>query len=294
VIIECVKGGVTLLDTSLLKVNDYIEQIEELVSNPQNLRGRATGSAKLDRAIGGWRDGLVILTGGTGCGKTTISTWLGMNQALLGHGVLVTCFEQRPIGTVQKLLRQQLGGDFTANTPMERRVAMERLGLLPLWIVDHYGRMSFSEMKDMIRYSVRRKDVKFAIVDHLGYVIDSLAKDERREIEIVVRDLATLAINDGVTIVLICHPNRMWIGQQRRVQITDLKGASAIEQDAHVGIVVEPKLPDEENTHPRSILHVDKCRSEFGLMNSSISLAFDPLACLYADGWEELPSSGVK
>jgi hypothetical protein len=291
-IIECVKGGETLLDTSLLKVDDYIGQIEELVMNPDKLRGRATGSLKLDKAIGGWRDGLVILTGGTGAGKTTFSTWLALNQALLGHGVLVTCFEQRPIGTVQKLLRQQVGGDFTNNTPEERFQAMTRLGQLPLWIVDHYGKMSFSEMKDMIRYSVRRKDVKFAIIDHLGFVIDSLAKDERREIEIVVRELATLAINDGVTIVLICHPNRMWIGQQRRVQITDLKGASAIEQDAHIGLVVEPKLPDEENTNPRSIIHVDKCRSEFGLMNSSVSIAFDPNACLYADTWEELPTSG--
>ena len=117
---------------------------------------------------------------------------------------------------------------------------------------------------------------------------DSNAKDERREIERVVRELATIAVQDSVTIILICHPNRVWVGQQRRVQISDLKGASAIEQDAHVGIVVQ-RCEGDNLKYPMTMIHVDKCRSEFGLMGSSISLAFDPNACVYADTWEETP-----
>ena len=130
--------------------------------------------------------------------------------------------------------------------------------------------------------------MKVAIVDHLGFVTDSNAKDERREIERVVRELATIAVQDSVTIILICHPNRVWVGQQRRVQISDLKGASAIEQDAHVGIVVQ-RCEGDNLKYPMTMIHVDKCRSEFGLMGSSISLAFDPNACVYADTWEETP-----
>ena len=298
---DCIKNGVekqqivrafedskSLLDISIVRVDKYAHEIEELIRNPQSLRGRPTGSAKFDKAIGGFRDELIIVTGPTGAGKTTFTTWLGWTQGYMGHGVLMTSFEQRPIGTVQKLLRQQLGGDFTIHTEEQRAQAMQQLGSLPIHIVDHYGNITFSEMEDVIKFSIRRKDVKMVIIDHLGFIVDSSAKDERREIERVIRSLATIAVNDGVTIVLICHPNRVWVGQQRRVQISDLKGASAIEQDAHVGLVVE-RVKEEDAKHPQTRIHADKVRSEFGLMGSTVSLAFDPIACIYADEWLDTP-----
>ena len=127
------------------------------------------------------------------------------------------------------------------------------------------------------------------LVDHLGFIADPNAKDERREIERCVRELATVAVNEDVTIVLICHPNNMAVAQQRRVQITDLKGASAIRQDAHVGIVVERLIPSEKNPYPCSAIHLDKIRSEFGLTGSRVVLYYDPLACVCADSWIMTP-----
>lgn len=277
-----------MMDVKLVKVDSYADQIEHMIANPDELRGLTTGSAKLDEGIGGWRPGLVVVTGDTAAGKTSFTTWCKREQALRGVPCLGTSFEQRPIGTVQKLLRQELGTDFTLKTEQERRAALARLGRLPLYMLDHYGELDADACLEAIDYAVRRRGVRVAIVDHLGFLVRG-AEDERKAIEAAVREYALAAVNWGITIILICHPNNLSVVQQRRVRLSDLKGASAIRQDAHVGLVIERLQPGKAVKHPASAVHVDKCRSEFGMQGSRLVMYYDPEATVYADQWEQTP-----
>lgn len=298
---ECLRVGTTpeqlraaldaaqpLISATIVRVSSFADELEQLINRPDELRGLTTGSPKLDEALGGWRPGLVVLTGDTAAGKTSFATWLGLEQARHGVPVMLTSFEQRPIGTVQKILRAEVGTDFTLVDPESRAAAMDRLGELPLYVLDHYGHLSSDDLREVISYSVRRRDVRWLLVDHLGFLVDG-AEDERRAIEAVVREYATLAIQLGITICMICHPNNTSIAQQRRVKLGDLKGASAIRQDAHVGIVLERLMPGRAVKHPAAAVHVDKCRSEFGLQGSRVTMYYDPEACVYGDEWEQTP-----
>jgi twinkle protein len=287
---RCIDLAKSLCGVLLRKVDDYEHDLERLINTPEDLVGRGLGSQKLDRVLGGMRPGLWVVTGETGHGKTTFATWLCREQSMVGVPVMLTSFEQRPIGTVQKLLRAQMGGDFMDATPEERRAALYELGQLPIYIMDHYGETTREQVIDAIRYSVRRHDVRVALVDHLGFLTRGAGDRERQVIEEVVRDLALIAVNDGVTILLVCHPNRTFASQQRRVKISDLKGASAIEQDAHVGLVVERQTPRAERGFPAAKVYVDKVRSEFGSPGAHVIMPFDPLACIFADTWDETPS----
>lgn len=271
-------------------------EIEALITKPDALRGLATGSAKLDEAVGGLPAGLVVVTGDTGHGKTTWATWLLREQARMGVPVLVTSFEQRPVGTVQKLLRAECGGDFTKVPQRAREEALARLDQLPILLLDHYGETTFEQVRDAIRYARRRFGVRVVLVDHLGFLARGAGDNERQRIEEVVRSLALIGVNDDVSILLICHPNRLSKQQQRRIQIGDLKGASAIEQDAHLGLVVERLDPSSQRGFPAAMVHVDKCRSEFGNPGAKVMLAFDPLSCVFGDRWEDTPSgrAGVR
>jgi twinkle protein len=271
-------------------------EIEALITRPDALRGLATGSTKLDEAVGGLPAGLVVVTGDTGHGKTTWATWLLREQARMGVPVLVTSFEQRPVGTVQKLLRAEVGGDFTKVSQQEREEGLARLDLLPILLLDHYGETTFEQVRDAIRYARRRFGVRVVLVDHLGFLVRGAGDNERQRIEEVVRSLALIGVNDDVSILLICHPNRLSKQQQRRIQIGDLKGASAIEQDAHLGLVVERLDPSSQRGFPAAMVHVDKCRSEFGNPGAKVMFAFDPLSCVFGDRWEDTPSgrAGVR
>ena len=288
---KAIERSQPLMDLQLRRVDEYAEEIESLLNQPESLRGNSTGSTKLDSCIGGWRPGLVVVTGDTGAGKTTFTTWAALEQARNYCPVLLTSFEQRPIGTVQKLLRAQMGGEFTKATKEERAESLLQLGKLPIHIVDHYGHMAPEKVIEAVRYAVRRHDVKVAVIDHLGFLVDPSAPDERRAIENVVRALATCAVYDKVTLILVAHPSRLHHSQQRRVKIQDLKGASAIEQDAHMGLVVSRVLPTDDQAKTAAWVHVDKVRSEFGLPGSKCYLYFDREACVFADNWEDTPAA---
>ena len=280
------------LKSKLKTVDAYADEIENLIKNPHILQGIPLGSHKLDRVLGGLMPGLWVVTGDTGHGKTTWCTWLLMLQAQRGTPVMLTSFEQRPIGTVQKLLRATVGGDFTKVSEDERRQAFREMGKLPMYIFDHYGELNFELLRDTIRFAARRFDMKVALIDHLGFLTQPKEKgdDERILIEKVVRSLATIAVQDGITIILVCHPNNLSVAQQRRVKISDLKGASAIRQDAHVALVVERQPMIPERGFPCAAIYVDKVRSEFGSSGAKVIMPFDPLSCVYGDSREDTPS----
>lgn len=278
------------LEMGELKIaTDYANEIEELINNPSRLKGVKTSSERIDMCTGGIADGLWVITGDTGHGKTTWATYECWYQATQGVPIMLTSFEQSPIGTVQKLLRVQLGNDFTKVTAEQRKIAMNQLGSMPLYILDQYGNANLDQIINSVRYAVRRFGVKIALIDHLGFLLDP-DKDERLETQRAVRELATIAKNDQCTIFLICHPNNMAVTQQRRVKITDLKGASAVRQDAHIGVVVERQEITKDDPHPKTTLWFDKVRSEFGRAGSHCTLAFDPISCAYANEWNETPS----
>jgi KaiC/GvpD/RAD55 family RecA-like ATPase len=280
-------------------VDSFQSDLETLIEHPELLRGRPTGSVKLDSLIGGWRPGIEVITGESGHGKTTITTWMLYEQAKAGVGVALTSFEQQSIGTVQKLLRMEVGQDFTRVSREERQDAMARVGSLPLYILDHYGQITAEKMIETMRYAKRRLGVTMFLVDHLGFLIDPDTKDERLAIQAVMRTLAIFAKNESVTIFLIVHPgntNPEQSGRYSRVGMRNLKGASAIRQDADDVLVVvrEPANTTKgqrcKREWPQARIYGDKIRSEFGITGNDVALAFDPGSCICADSWDLTPA----
>ena len=222
--------------------------------------------------------------------NTTWATWLCLEQARLGIPTMITSFEQRPIGSVMKLLRTQVGTDFAGVSRDERRAAFDVLDKLPLRIVHHRGHMPIGSLVDTIKRERRRNGVRTVLVDHLGFLIDADGEDDRKNIESLIRELSIFGEHEDITIMLVAHPNNQAHAQQRRVTAGDLKGASAIRQDAHDILVVERLKIPKTGGNPAVAIHCDKIRSEYGLPGSKVVLAFDPMSCSYADRWDLTPA----
>ena len=271
------------------QAHEYAEELERLINAPDELVGRPTGSANLDACIGGLRPGLTVITGEAGSGKSTLATWLCWEQARRGVATMVTSFENRPIGLVQKVLRMQLGADFTKVSADMRRQALNELGNMPLYLMDHYGMLGPQKVIDAIKYAVRRHGVQTVLVDHLGFMLTG-GTDERQQTDNIIRQFAVAAYSMNVHIILIAHL-RTLPSDAERPTMNDLKGASSIKQDASEVLIVVRENPSEKRRHPATWVYVDKNRSEFGAAGSKCLLAFGPMSLIYADQWEYVPES---
>lgn len=292
---EAIEKAESMMDVRLVKVSHYRAYFEQLRDNPDHFRGIPTGWREMDRCMSGWPSGLTVLTGDTGEGKTTFASEAGHRLARRGVPVVITAFEQR-VALLQKLLRQQLGGDFTRRSNREQNEAFDVLSRLPLYLTDQEGEVDASKVVSAIRYAARVEGVRWFLIDHLGYLMSGAKADQEKHlIDTLVRALAILGAELDVAIVLIAHPNRGNVQGKftRRVTHKDLKGSSAIEQEAALILVVErgdttSKKKGAEN-RPHALVHVDKVRTEFGIPGSHVKLYFDPRACRYESEWALLP-----
>jgi archaellum biogenesis ATPase FlaH/5S rRNA maturation endonuclease (ribonuclease M5) len=302
---ECLSSGVSaesvnrvidraqpMFGPKFKRVDAYESDIERLIQNPQELMGRPTGSDRIDRCLGGLRPGLMVVSGDTGHGKTTFATWLLWMQARQQVPVMITSFEQRPVGTVQKLLRMEIGGDFTEHTPEQRASSLGSLGGLPIHMLDHYGHLSPDDLMQSIKYAHRRLGVEVVLIDHLGFMLDAKSDNKVSQIESIIRNLAVMGYSLGITVILVCHPRGTPPGHVR-ITVNDLKGSSAIKQDASEVVIVVRDPPTPQSNPPRNWpatwIHFDKVRSEFGVPGSKAQLAFGPTSCIYADSWLDTP-----
>lgn len=295
VAVEVIERALDMAETSTgvvtRRANEFADELERLILHPELLCGLKTGSHNLDRAIGGLFPGLWVVTGDTNDGKTSFCTWLLWMAA--NHEVpgCLTSFEDRPIRAIQRLLRLEIGGNFLNADEAQRRAGLESLGKKPLEIVDRKGIMPGAELLDHIRFMKRRHGTRLYFVDHLHYLVPPEVDDERRYIEELVRSMAINATDDGMTVFLVVHPDKTYVRQRRRVTLGDAKGASAIQQEAHAGLVIEKTTRGKSPKLPGATVHVEKLRSEFGVPGSKVNMYYDPWACLYADTWEETPAA---
>lgn len=291
---EAIQRAVDLIQpmvaTKFERANHYADELEDLILNPDRLLGIKIPLKPLMDALGGVRPGLTIVTGDTAAGKTTFATYIAFMLAQIGVPSLITSFEQTMVGTLQKLMRMQLRGDFTKATRDERQAAYDALGALPLRIMDRAGQIKASDVIDNIRYAKRRFGTQFFLVDHLGYMTAGDADNELKAINKVIRDLSDLSKEEQVTIWLICHPSNSNKIERRRVNMSDLKGSSSIRQDAHEVLVVERGMVTKARQFSHTMVYIDKCRSEFGGNGAEVLLAFDPIALVYTATPEESPT----
>lgn len=286
-------GPAPMIGLEIGRASDYYDEIEDMVADPNRSVGEQCSSAMVNKAIGGFLPGLYVISGETGHGKSTWTTWILWDlMRRTGEGLFLTSFENGPAITITDLLRMELGRDYRNATPEERREALERLDANGMMICKHYGDVSDVEVFDVVRYVRRRLGCRSVMLDHLDFMVRQRrpGEDEREAKERVIRDLAIAAKFDDIRIFLIVHPNNLSRSQQRRVEIGDVKGASAIRQDAHNGIIIERMDRTKDRPFPATMVYFDKVRSKHGRAGSKVLMAYDPLSCHYADSWEETPS----
>jgi len=218
----------------------------------------STGFADLDRLIGGYRRGnLIILAGRPGMGKTTLATSSALGVAGRGHPVLFYSLDM-PGGELAARMMTDLAyrnslpiayeavlnqARFDADDMDLLKDAARRLKRTPI-VVDQRKGLSLGEIAVSARRWADRqaKDGHrpgLIVCDHLGKI--RTEHRERRDLELgeITNAMVDLSGELDVPVLMLCQLNRQVEareGPRRRPQLSDLRESGRIEEDAAVVI----------------------------------------------------------
>lgn len=147
---------------------------------------------------------------GVGIGKTDFFTQqIEYDLNVLNLPVGVIYLEQNVVETVQRIagkmdkrLYHVPDGNWTREQYVQSIDKLEQSNRL--FLMEHFGSMEWSVVKNTIKYFAKAYDIKVIYLDHLT-ALSANAEDERRALDGIMSDMASLAQETGVIIHLISH-----------------------------------------------------------------------------------------
>lgn len=220
---------------------------------------------------------LVLLTSPSGVGKSTVCSIFASAFMECGEKLGMIYLEENNKETMQRLIASKLKVNYLEfkNDPL-KVASRERIEAAYKEIVDndqlvmlgHFGSLPVSELMAKIKHMHLVEGCKFIILDHLSLVISgSAVKDERKELDMVMTELAAFCAANEVCIIAVSHINRSAAEQFKApklkegeepkpywVQVTKemMRGSAALEQLSFIIIGLEPEInPDRSRGRVR-------------------------------------------
>ena len=226
--------------------------IEDMIRAKGKPQGLTTDWPDLDDITGGWRDGeLILVAAETSGGKTSLAMNIAEHLSVLTENTVpVGIFSQemtieelsaRTICSVSEVSRDRVRkGLVTTEEAKKIEHAADRIAKSKLYIDDE-GSLSISKLRSKCRRMVKKHGIKLFVVDYIqlmhggGTRFDNAVK----ELEFISHGIKSLAKELHVPIIVISQFNR-GAADAEKPRLSDLKGASALEQDADIVILLKP------------------------------------------------------
>ena len=270
----------------IVRPSKYAQALQGI--DPAVAKGRDTGLRVLNALIGGRRGGeLTVVSGHTGQGKTTATTFLAWLASTKGEPALIGSFEHPPEDESLKLVTMEAGESFVDLEDKKRERVIAAVHKKPLYLIDAYGSMSWDTVWDTFRYFYYACGGRVAVIDHLDYVIDRADNDRRPRHEIIDEFITRLIGMlkqelKQLHVYLVVHPKveDKVRGKAPPVTKDSLKGGGAVKQKPdNVLIVRKARRLDGKY---RSYWLFDKVRHILGT-EGEIVLGFDKPALRFQE-----------
>lgn len=220
---------------------------------------------------------LVLLTSPSGVGKSTVCSIFASAFMVANEKLGMIYLEETNKETIQRLIAAKLKVNYLEfkNDPLKvstkEKIEKARNEIVDndqLVMLGHFGSLPISELMAKIKHMHLVEGCKYIVLDHLSLVISgSAVKDERKELDMVMTELAAFCAANDVCIIAVSHINRsaadlfkppkLKEGEEPKpywVQVTkeSMRGSSSLEQLSFVIIGLEPEIkPDRSRGRVR-------------------------------------------
>ena len=213
----------------------------------------------LNRLTGGMRAReLVMLTAGSGVGKSTLCNEMAAHCLSLGENVAVLALEADPYRTTRGIYTAH------ANKPLiiehgEHTVPLVKAAHKEwgdkLWVFDGFAWSDIDELCALLRYIAKGLDTRVIILDHVSIVISAMdTDDERKAIDGLMTRLRKIVEECGILLFLVSHlkrPQGKGHEDGGGVSLSQLRGSAALAQlsDMVIGLERDQQTEDEDERH---------------------------------------------
>lgn len=208
------------------------------MDSPSQLAGLPTGFTDLDNILDGWqRSSVYTIAAETSAGKSLFVGDRLLALSRLGHRCVLISSEMSSRAVGKRMVFQLAGlnpqtarlrGKYQQDEIEALQAAQSEFDRLPL-VIRASGDLSYTTLRSELQM-LKTRGLDVAVIDHIDHVGGS--SDARaRELELLMRDLKSLAEQLDIVIIVVSHLSRAVAGGGK---ISRLKNSSAKEQDSDV------------------------------------------------------------
>lgn len=220
-------------EDEVISFQDYKKYLAEKKEPELSIK---TKIPKLDRITDGFNEGnLVIITGPTGCGKTTLAQTFTKN------------FNVKSLWFTYEVSPSQFLAKYGEDMPV---------GYLPKTLISN--KLVWIERK--IVEAIAKYGTKAVFIDHLHYILDfGKMKNPSLEIGNIVRQIKLLAQKYNIAIFLLAHITKTKFDD--RIGIEDLRDSSFIAQESDFVLIIYRETEQKNKIFNRKeIKYIDEAK----------------------------------
>lgn len=236
--------------------------------------GVMTGLADLDRVLGGWQPGALLILGARpSIGKSAFAAQVSLNMAKRGERVLFFSLEMDKRGVTQRWVCQETGFDLTrltrhdwSNAELANLLtAAGKCHELPIAIEDR-SPQTINGIRSLIMSEIARNGKPAAIiVDYLQRVVGSVSYNGNRNNEVgeASKGLKALAMEVKCPILALAALGRAIEGRAGHMPtLSDLRESGDIEYDADVVMFIHREERYDRDSTQKGVaeIHIAKNR----------------------------------
>ncbi|CAB3237528.1 unnamed protein product [Arctia plantaginis] len=249
------------------------------VTNVDKVRGiKWRRFPALTRLLGGHRRGeLTVLTGPTGCGKTTLCAEMSLDLAQQGVNTLWGSFEIRNSRLARTMLQQFAGVPLEQNLQDFDKYADE-FEKLPIYYLAFHGQQPIKVVMEAVEHARYMHDISHVVVDNVQFMLglgEEREGDRYQRQDAVIAAFRTFATARHCHVTLVMHPRKE--RESEDLSTSSIFGSAKASQEADNVLIIQ----DKRLTAVRGKKYLQVAKNRYSGELGIVPLDFDKDALSY-------------
>eukprot|EP00340_Litonotus_pictus_P011223 CAMPEP_0170536638 /NCGR_PEP_ID=MMETSP0209-20121228/102259_1 /TAXON_ID=665100 ORGANISM="Litonotus pictus, Strain P1" /NCGR_SAMPLE_ID=MMETSP0209 /ASSEMBLY_ACC=CAM_ASM_000301 /LENGTH=999 /DNA_ID=CAMNT_0010838021 /DNA_START=326 /DNA_END=3325 /DNA_ORIENTATION=+ len=296
------KEAKMLAGENVIRFDDIRTEILQFLSQYDQFSGYKSNSFEFfNERLKGLRPGeFTILTGETGCGKTTFLAQLSLDFLEQRIPTLWGSFEIKNEKLASMFLMQLAKKDLRQTSIPEIEYYSDQFEKLPLYFLKFHGSQIIDEIMNSLQFAVTNYDIQVIVLDNLQFMTGSFTKINKFDYQDeIIHKLRLFATEKNVHILLVIHPKKT----DEAIKINSIFGTGKASQEAdniliiqnYKGLrIIEVAKNRFVGNHGKSVLGFDKGSCRYFEVDDKSFLAYSKGEVTLEELAENFQSTQVK